>query len=296
MYDVAILGCGPAGLTASIYASRYGLNPIVLYSKFGGMTVEAYIVENYPGFESINGLDLIKKIFNHAKKFGGKFIEEEIKEVKKEKGFFILRSEKNTYKAKSLIIATGTEKRKLGIKNEEKFIGKGLSYCFSCDAPFYKGKIVGVIGGSSSAAKAAIYLSDIAKKVYLIYRREKLRAEPILIEKIGKKKNIEVLYNTIVEKLEGKEFLEYVVTNKGKLVLDGIFVEIGGVPSNAIALQLGVKLDENGFIIVDREMRTNVEGVFAAGDITNSTLKQIITAAAQGAVAAFTAYNFLKKI
>jgi thioredoxin reductase (NADPH) len=295
MYDVIVIGGGPAGLSASIYASRYMLNTLVLSKDNGGAITEAHIVENYPGFESISGIELTEKFKKQAKKLGVELKDEESIGIKKEEGHFLVN---NKYKAKKVILAVGTERRKLNVPGEEEYMGKGVSYCATCDSPFYRDKVVGVVGGSNSAARAAQLLAEYAKKVYIIYRKEKIRAEPALCEQIDKNPKIEIISSTKVKEIKGDKFVNSVVFDSGEVfMLDGLFIEIGSVPAAAMPKELGVKLDDEGCIIVDEAMRTNVNGVYAAGDITTGSNKwrQVITACAEGGIAAASAYLDLQK-
>ncbi len=298
-YDLVIVGGGPAGFTAGIYAARYKLKTLIVAESFGGYVAEASEIENYPGFIKINGSELAEKFKAHAEAFGVVTKQASVVEIKKENSIFLVRdSDNNVYKAKAVILALGTKRRKLNIPGEDEFLGKGVSYCATCDAPFFKGKIVGVVGGSDAAAKAALLLANYASKVYIIYRRDKLRAEPMTTEAVEKNEKIEIVYNANVVKLLGSKKLEKVVLDNGnELSMDGLFIEIGGIPSSSLASELGVKTDEKGYIIVNADQSTNVEGVFAAGDITTNSnkLQQIITAAAEGAIAAESAYEFIRK-
>ena len=295
IYDLAVIGGGPAGLSAAIYGARYMLSTLLLCKDHGGAIAEAHVVENYPGFESISGIELTENFRKQAKKLGTDIKDDEAKGIRKEKGYFVINSK---YKAKKVILALGTWRRKLNIPGEEEFMGKGVSYCATCDAPFYRDKVVGVVGGSNSAARAAQLLAEYAKKVYIIYRKEKIRAEPMLAEKIMKNPKIEVIGNTNVREVKGDKFVNSAVFDSGEVfMLDGLFIEVGSVPSASLAKELGVKLDENSYIVVDSTMRTNIEGVYAAGDITTGSnqWRQVITACAEGGIAASSAYTDIKK-
>lgn len=292
-YDLVIVGAGPAGLTAAIYAARYKLRTLVI-GKDAGLASYAHTIENYPGFSSISGIELLKKMKDQATSLGVKIIENEVKEIKKDKGFIVF-TENKKYKAKAVILALGTERKKLNLPEEAKFLGKGISYCATCDAPMFKNKVVAVIGGSNAAVMSALLLAEYAKKVYLIYRYKELKAEPIQIEKLKKNKKIEILYNSEIEKISGKNFVDAIIlNNKKKLEVQGIFVEIGNVPSTYLSKKLNIAIDKEGFILTNQAMETNVWGVFAAGDIRKKPLRQIITAASDGAIAAFSAYLYIK--
>ena len=295
MQDLIIIGGGPAGLSAGIYAARYMINTLLLVKDHGGAIAEAHLVENYPGYEEISGLELVEKFKKQAKKLGVEIKDEEAIGIKKEKGYFLVN---NKHKAKKVILAIGTSRRKLNIPGEDEFIGKGVSYCATCDAPFYRDKIVGIVGGSNSAARAAQLLSEYAKKVYIIYRKEKIRAEPKICSQIDKNPKIEILNNTQVKEVKGDKFVNSVVFDSGEVfMLDGLFIEVGSVPSIALPKELGVKLDEKGYIVVNDAMCTSVKGVYAAGDITTGSnqWRQVITACAEGGIAAASAYLDIKK-
>jgi len=295
-YDLIIIGAGAAALSAGLYASRYKLNTLIIGQIPGGTGGTAHEIQNYPGFESISGMDLMMKMLEQTKKNGAEFKQEVVKDIKKEK-IFEITTDKEKYKAKKIILATGSERKKLGIKDEKNYVGKGISYCATCDSGFYKDKVVGVVGGSDAALTAALLLSNFAKEIYLIYRRDKfIRPDQTWVEQVKKDKKIKIMFDTKISKLIGKEKIEGVeIETKGKkknLVIDGLFIEIGSVPNTELAQKLGLKF-ENGEIIVDKNQKTNIEGVFAAGDITNNPFKQIVTANAEGGVAAFTAYKEL---
>jgi thioredoxin reductase (NADPH) len=240
-------------------------------------------------------MELVEKFRKQAKSLDVEIKDEEAEGIKKEDGHFLVN---NKYKAKKIILAVGTERRKLNVSGEDKFIGKGVSYCATCDAPFFKDKVVGVVGGSNSAARAAQLLSEYAKKVYIIYRREKIRAEPRLCKQIEENPKIEIINNTYIKEIKGDKTINSVVFDSGEqFMLDGLFIEIGSVPAVALPKELGVKIDDEGCVIVDKEMRTNIDGVYAAGDITTGSnkWKQVITACAEGGLAASSAYLDIKK-
>jgi len=303
IYDLIIIGIGPAGLTASIYASRYRLNYVVLGSKEGGALSWAAEVENYPGFKKITGLDLTNKMIEQAKAFGAEILTKEVTGIEKKDGLFIVKfNDDQSFQSKTIIIATGTERRKLNVPGEAKYLGRGVSYCTTCDANFFKGKVVAMVGGSNAAALGAYHLSKIASKIYLIYRKKPLRVEPFWQERIEKETNIEIIYETNVVEILGNDSkvtgvkLDKFYKGNQELRLDGVFIEIGGVPGTELVKSLGVDLDESGFIKVASNMKTNIEGVFAAGDVANATgeFHQIVTATAEGALAANSVYKYLK--
>jgi len=296
VYDLIIVGAGPAGLTAAIYAARYKLSCLVIAETIGGRAAEAFEIKNFPSYEKISGIELMEKIRKQTECLGVEIKNERVEKIKKEKEYFVVKTAEKDYLAKKIILANGLEKKRLGLEKEDKFLGKGVSYCAVCDAPFFKNKKVAVVGGSDSALAAASLLSRFANKVYIIYRKEKFfRAKPAMVEEVRKNKKIKAIFNVTVTKLLGEERLKAIeLSNKKRIAVDGLFVEIGASPNVELAKDLGIEL-ENGYIKVDEMQRTNVKGVYAAGDITNRPLKQIITAAAQGAVAATTVYEELKE-
>lgn len=295
MHDLAIIGGGPAGLAAAIYAARYKLKTALFAAEFG-MISKAPSVENYPGIERITGLDLAIKMRDQAKKTGADIRNAEAVMIKRTKeGFEITEKAGKKTDAKTLILAMGSANRKLNIEGEDKYLGKGISYCSTCDAPLFKKKAVAVVGGSSSAAASALHLAGFAKATTIVYRGDELRAEPMLVQKL-KEKGVQVITKANVAKLKGDKTLTGVELDNGQEIkLEGLFIEIGQIPSTALAKQLGIKLTKEGYIEVDQAQATNVKGVFAAGDVTDAcnNMKQIITAAAQGAVAANAAFKFL---
>lgn len=297
MYDVIIIGAGFAGYSAAIYCVRYNLKTLVVAKQLGGTIINSEKVENYPGFKAIPGFELMQKFEEQAKEFGAEMAVDEVIGVVREKNDFKVETKNGKeYIAKTVILATGTERRKLEVKGAKEFEGKGIHYCATCDGAFYRNKIVVVIGGSNSAAHAALLLSRFAKKVYVIYRGAELRCEPVLSDQIKKIPHAELLCGFNITEVKGKDFLEKVVLDipykeHNELVVDGLFVEIGSVPSSVIAKELGVELNHSNEIVVDAHCATNVKGIFAAGDVTNTVLKQGITAAAQGVIAATSAYH-----
>jgi thioredoxin reductase (NADPH) len=296
-YDLAIIGGGPAGLTAAIYGKRYGLNTVVLSDSFGGMMSTAHKICNYPGFNEIAGMDLSQKMIDQVTSLEVEIVFEKVIDVVNNSSFFVVNTDQRTIKAKKVILAIGRARRKLNIKREEELTGKGVSYCATCDAGFYKEKVVGVIGGSDAAVTAAIMLSEIAKKVYIIYRKDQLRAEKVWVDQVNNNKKIEVLYNQEVKELLGKEKLEKIKLLEDKeLDVDGIFIEIGSIPNTELLKKIAVEIDENGYIKVNKDQKTNVSGIYACGDSTNSTtLKQVVTACSQGAICAYNCYLDIKE-
>lgn len=303
IYDLVIVGAGPAGMSAGIYAGRYRMKTLVLSKDIGGTCNTAHMVENYPGFKSIGGMDLMMKFKEHLGDYEDQVEvrQEEVQGAKKEGDYFVLVTEKGQYKAKSVILSSGTQRRKLNIEGEKEFLGKGVSYCATCDAAFFKDKTVAVVGGSNSAVTAALLLAEHGKKVYLIYRNSQYeKAEPVWVERMRANNKIVEILNTNVSKINGKVVVNSIELDKpfkGKnnLDVDGIFIEIGSYPAMGLAANLGVDVNENDLIKVGDIGQTNIEGVYAAGDVTNGfgNFKQIITAAAAGAVTATSVYKWL---
>jgi thioredoxin reductase (NADPH) len=293
-YDVVIIGAGPAGLTAGVYSGRYKLKTLIIGKLFGGMAGEAYEICNFPSYGKILGRELVLKMIEQVKKIGIEIKQEEVTDVSKKKNGFEIATNKEKYFSKKIIIATGTERKKLNLAREKEFTGIGISYCAVCDAPFYKDKIVGIVGGSDAALTASLLLSKFAKKVYVIYRREKFfRAEPTWVEEVKKNRKITLLFNSEITELNGNEKLEEIEINKKrKMKIDGLFIEIGSVPNTELAKKLKLKI-ENNYIKIDKKQKTNIKGIFAAGDITNNPLKQMVTACGEGAIAADSVYREL---
>ena len=300
IYDIAILGAGPGGMTSAIYARRAGLDVVIIEKgAVGGALNATYEVANYTGFEKISGKELAEKMYNHTKTLNTEYVFDEVKKVSVEGDVKIVECYKGTYKARTLILGFGASVRKLNLDNERSFVGKGLSYCATCDGKLFEDKTVAIVGGGNTALEDCYYLSNIAKKVYLIHRREEFRGEKILIEQIKQKENIELVLNSYVSKLEGGDTLQKIettnkVTNEtATLNLDGLFVCIGRGPDTEM-IDGDLKLTENGYILTDECMRTNYDGVFAIGDIRNTPLRQIVTACSDGAIAATKAFEYIK--
>lgn len=292
MEDTIIVGAGSAGLTAAIYLSRAGKKIIVFEGNtYGGQIINSLNIENYPGLYHVSGYDYANKLYNQAKDLGAKFIFERVVSIKDQKDYKIVQTNKNTYKAKSLILATGQERRKLNLEGEDKY--KNISYCATCDGNFYKGKTVAVIGGGNTAFEDAIYLTDICKKVYLIHRREEFKANPKTVKKLKQKQNVEFILNTNITKLIGKDKLEELeLNNKDKLKIDGLFVAIGEAPENEKFKDL-INVNDKGYIIASEDCHTNIPGIFVAGDVRTKSLRQLVTATSDGAVAACEAIKYI---
>lgn len=296
-YDLIIIGSGPAGLTAGVYAGRYMLNTLIIGQLPGGTAGEAHEVCNFPSYDKINGFELMHKMTEQVKNLEVGIKNEEVIEISGENNDFIVKTNKAEYKGKKIIIATGTKRRKLEIGKEDDFLGKGISYCATCDAGFYKDKDVGVVGGGNAALTAALLLSKFANNVYIIYRKDSFKkAEPAWVKDVEENEKIKPLFNKQIKKILGEEKLEGVEFSDGEsLNLDGMFIEVGSVSNKKLAEILGTEIDENEFIKIDKKQKTSCKGVFAAGDVTNNPLKQIVTACAEGAIAATSAYEELGK-
>ncbi len=298
MYDVIIIGGGPAGLAAGIYAARGGRKAAVLEkTSTGGQAATTPEIENYPGIDSISGFELCYAMMKQCEKFGVEFIFDEATEIiaeNEEKK--VIAASGATYAAKALIVTTGASPRKLGLDGEERLLGSGVSYCATCDGAFFKDKTVAVAGGGNTAAEDAIYLKKFAKKVYLIHRRNELRATKILGDKVLSE-GVEVIWDTVVTELKGNPKLTEITLKNVKtdvltsLSVDGLFVAVGNTPQSDGFDPL--EKTPSGYIKTDREMRTNIDGVFAAGDVIEKSLRQVVTACADGAIAAESALKYL---
>lgn len=297
MYDLIIIGGGPAGLTAGIYAVRYGLDTIVLEKNvLPGQISATDLVENYTGFTAISGPELMQRFKEHAETVGVKIESVAVSSIVSESGKKIVKTDNGDLEAKAVIIATGANPKKLGIPGEKEFMGKGVSYCATCDAPFYKGKVVMVIGGGESALTDALILSNVVKKLYLIHRRDKLRASRILQERVFKKENIEIIWDTVPEEIQGKSGVENVILRNLKtgqtqsMPVNGVFVYIGIRPNTEF---INVKKNNSSFIVTDEKLETSIPGIYAAGDCRDTSIWQVVTAVADGAVAAVSAHEYI---
>lgn len=296
MYDVIIIGGGPAGLSAAIYAGRRALNTLVITRDIGGQIAKTPDIENYPGLDKVSGVFLATKFKEQAEKFGAKIVfEETVKVEKTSDDNFLVHTLRNKYSAKTVILSSGKKPRELGVPGENEFKGRGVSYCATCDAPFFKDKTLMVVGGGNSAIEAAILGAKFAKKVYLIHRRDSFRGEEILVKNLEEHKNIEILYNSEVEEVKGdKTVKSAVLNNYREIETDGIIVEIGFVVDHSLVKEL-VKVDEKNQVIVNNIQETSVPGIFAAGDLTETPYKQVIISAAEGVKASLSAYDYLQR-
>ncbi|MGN1223338.1 MAG: thioredoxin-disulfide reductase [Christensenellales bacterium] len=303
MFDVIIIGGGPAGITAGIYAKRSGLNVLILEkSNVGGQVINTYEIKNFPTYTNISGADFCELLYAQAKANDLEIKYEEVTSLDVTSNIKKVKTKFCEYEAKSIIFAAGTINRQLDLENEEKFCGRGISYCAICDGNFYKDKTVCVIGGGDTAMEEAVYLGGICKKVYVIYRKDKFRAQNVLqnslFNHIKNKGNIEIIYNAEVVKLLGEKSLSQIEIkinndNTKLLDVDGMFLAIGKIPDTQI-LSGQIALDKDGYIIVDGNLQTNVKGVYAAGDCRQKLIRQILTACSDGAICATNANKFLK--
>ena len=300
MYDIIIIGAGVSGMTASIYGARSLKKILVLESKsYGGQIIETQNIENYPGEKNISGFDFATKLYDQVKSLGVNILYEEVIKIKDGKIKEVITN-KNIYKTKAIIIATGLKNRKLNLEYEDELIGKGISYCGICDGYFYKDKEVAIVGGGNKALEEALYLTDIAKKVYLIHRKDTFRADKITVDRLNKKNNIEFIYNTNIVKLNKKDKLESIELmdingSKKTLKIDGLFISIGKIPSNQVFLDL-INLSKDGYIITDEKCKTNIDGIYASGDIREKSLRQLVTATSDGAIAIIEAINYINNL
>lgn len=300
MYDLIIIGAGPAGLTAGIYAKRYGLDTIILEKDvIASQIATTDIVENYPGFSSINGIELIEKITEHTKSTGVNIENTIVSSITSEDDKKIVTTSDGLFESKAVIIATGANPKKIGIKGEIEFTGKGVSYCATCDGPFYREKEVIIVGGGDSAATNALILSNIAKKVYIVHRRNSLSASDILQKRIMQKENIEIIWNTRIEEIIGEKKvtsvkLKNIDTNEIKIMyIDGVFILIGIIPNTSFT---DVEKNLLQFIITNSKLETSIPGIYAAGDCRDTTVWQVVTAVADGAIAAISVHEALMNI
>ncbi len=297
MYDLIIIGAGPAGLTAAIYAVRYGLNTLVIEKNvIPGQIATVTTIENYPGFTSISGMELMQKFKEHAEGAGATIQNNNVISVKEEQGKKVITTDDGGFETRAVILATGANPRKLGVEGEERLLTKGVSYCATCDGPLYGDLKVIVVGGGDSAMTDALVLSGIAKKVYVVHRRNELRACSILQERVSKKENISFIWDTVIQEIQGDELVEKVVLknlNTGEITdmaIDGVFIYVGIDPNTSM---VDTNKTENGFIVTDEQMESSVKGIFAAGDCRRTSVWQVVTAVSDGALAAISAHEYI---
>ena len=290
MYDIIIIGAGPAGMTAAIYGARANKKVLILEAlNYGGEILNTINIENYPVEENISGFDFATKLYNQVINLGVEVKLEKVINITSDKQ---VQTNESTYQAKSIIIATGLKSRKLSLPEETKLIGKGISYCATCDGAFFKGKDVAVVGGGNTALEDVLYLSNICNKVYLIHRRDTFRADDITVQKVLSKSNVEVLYNSVVTKINGNTFLENIEVNNNVLNVNCLFVAIGKTPELDFINGL-IETTEDGYIKSDETCHTNIEGIYVAGDIRDKSLRQLVTATSDGAIAATEAIKYI---
>ncbi len=302
-FDVVILGGGPAGFSAGIYTARGNVSTAILdVSMFGGQPSNYLELENYPAFMKIGGFELMEKFEGHADMFGvQKFPMQEIEFIDLVSSPKIIRTKEVEFRTKSVIIATGAKPMKLGVKGEEEFIGRGVSYCAVCDGAFYKDKVVAIVGGGNSAVEEAIYLTKFASKVYIIHRRDELRADKIIQDRAAKNEKIEFVLNSVVCEIQGQDLVNNLILKNTKtdemfnLAVDGVFPYIGITP-NVENISGQITQDKAGFIITDETMKTSIDGVFAIGDVRKTPLRQVITAASDGAIAGVYAVKYIESL
>ena len=302
MYDIVIIGAGPAGLSSAIYATRAGKKVLVLEAvSYGGQIINTKEIDNYPALPHVSGFDFATNLYNQAIELGSEVKFEKAVDIKLEDNKRIVVTENNQYEAKAIIIATGVKNRKLGLENEDKLIGRGISYCATCDGNFYKDKAVAVYGGGNTALGDAIYLADICSKVYLIHRRDEFRGSIESVKKLEKLDNVEFVLNSTITKLNGSDKLESVTVsdkdgNTKDIAVDGLFVAIGKTPENSNIVK-NITLNENGYIKAeDDNLHTNIPYVYVAGDVREKELRQLVTATSDGAIAATTAIMETKEL
>jgi len=299
MLDVIIVGSGPAGLAAGMYSGRLNLKTLIIGDSVGGTIATTTNIENYPGFKRISGEELSQLLKEHAEEYGVEILEDRVELIEKKDNFFQVETEEGeSFTSRTIIFATGTKHRKLPAKRAEEFENRGVYYCALCDGPLFKDKVVAVVGGSDSAAKEALLLQEYASKVYIIYRGEKIHPEPPNLRRVEESKKIEIINIANILEVKGDKRLRSVVLDReyngsNELSLDAVFVAIGGEPQSELAKSLGVKTNSKGEIIIDREAKTNIEGVFACGDVCDTKFKQAVVGVAEGVMAAYSAYQYI---
>jgi thioredoxin reductase (NADPH) len=303
-FDAVIIGAGPAGLSASIYASRYGIKHLVIGEVTGGLTTQTFEIGNWLGTENITGQEFADKSAAHVRSYGAEIRGAIVMSIEKqtEGGFLLTLADGKTLATKIVLAATGTHHRYLNVSGEKELAGKGVSYCPTCDGFFFKNKVVTIVGGGDSAAEAGAYLSDICLKVYIVVRGSEMRAEKFWQNLLQKKNNVEMIFETNITEIKGETRIDALVLDKeyqgtNLLKTDGLFVEIGLTPNTGFLGDMGVELDEQGYVKVSPNQSTNIQGIFAAGDATTASnhFRQIVTAASEGAIAANSILQYLQK-
>ena len=300
-YDIAIIGGGPAGLSAGIYGARAKLSTVIIEKMYpGGQAAITHLIENYPGFvDGIGGSELTESMKNQAERFGAKILNGEVEDIKKQASLFYVKLKSETVEAKSIILAMGAEPRKLDVKGEKEFTGQGVSYCATCDGAFYTDMPIVVIGGGDTAIEEAIYLTRFASSVTVVHRRDQLRATKILQDRAFKNEKIKFIWDSVVKEIKGKDMVEEVVLKNVKtgeessVFVNGVFSAVGYVPNTASIKGL-VKLNDRGYVITDDKMATDIPGIFATGDIREKSLRQVVTAVSDGAIAAVEAEKYIE--
>lgn len=297
--DFVIIGGGVAGMSAAVYAARFGMEVVLVSEEFGGLIATTHLVENYPGMASVSGFDLAMGFKKHVESLDVPMVTGRVQEVVKDGEGYVVKVEGGEeLKAGAILLATGSKHRKLGVKGEDEYYAKGVSYCATCDGMFFAGRKVAVVGGSDSAAKQALYLAEMAESVKVLYRKAEIRAEPINKKRVEENSRIEVIPNVnVVEvKGDGQKMTGVVLDNGEEVELDGLFIEIGYVPQTDLAERLGVALNERGEVKIDKHSQTSVPGIYAAGDNVDEEFKQAVVAAAQGVHAAHAAYDYVQSL
>ncbi|WP_294907410.1 NAD(P)/FAD-dependent oxidoreductase [uncultured Ruminococcus sp.] len=296
--DLVICGGGAAGLTSAVYAARSGLDFVLIdiSSSMGSQITQTSDVDNYTGFEKVNGMELVMKFYEHAKALNAPMVNDEVQEITKENGIFTIKCAQGEYKTRTVIYCSGASHRELGVKGEKELLGRGVGYCAVCDGFFYRNKTVVVVGGGNTAVTDALYLSKICKKVILLHRRDSLRAEKILVERLENAENVELMFNSEVAEILGEKGADGVLLKSGdKIDCDGVFIAVGIVPRSETVKSLA-KLDNNGYIVADESGKTSLDGLFAAGDVRTKALRQIITACSDGANCVDSVNKFLDTV
>lgn len=300
MYDVIIIGSGPAGLTAAIYGQRARLNTLIIEKQpmSGGQILNTYEVDNYPGLPGLGGFELGMKLRAHADSMEAKFVQADVTKVEKLQSGYRVITRKEQFETKTVVFATGADHRKLNVPGEDRLCGMGVSYCATCDGAFFRDKVTAVVGGGDVALEDALFLSRACKKVYLIHRRDEFRGARILQEKVGMTENIEVLWNSQVEEILGEDQVQQIQVynnieeTRQMVSVDGVFIAVGILPNSELARDV-VQLDAGGYIVAGEDGKTSADGIFAAGDVRTKQLRQVITAAADGANVVTSVENYL---